>query len=203
MGGAALSDVTLASFDVIDELLTAVEDVGRFPNLRTVVVVGHSAGGQFVTNYQMTNRVHERLRVPPTYVAANASAYAYPDDTRPTVVDLTACPTYADWPFGVGARVGYVSRPLLEEIRDHAAQRPITLLMGELDNKPATGGFFASCAALAQGASTRERGEAFGRHMSARYKARQTAVVVPGCGHSESCMFLSRPGMTALFFPAR
>jgi len=201
MGGAAVSDNTLASFEVIDQLLTMIED--RFPNLQSVVVAGHSAGGQFVTNYQMTNPVHARLRVPPTYVAANASAYAYPDQTRPRDIDLRACPTYADWPFGIAARFGYVSRPTPEQIREQAAQRSITVLVGELDTQAADGGFFGSCAALVQGVTRRERGEAFGKHMTASYNARQATVVVPGCGHSESCMLLSRSGLIALFPPEK
>jgi len=201
MGGSAVSDSTLASFDVIDQLLTTIED--RFPNLQRVVVAGHSAGGQFVTNYQMTNPVHTRLRVPPTYVAANASAYAYPDQTRPTVTDLATCPTYADWPFGLSARSGYVSRSGPEQIREQAAQRPISILVGELDTQPMDGGFFGSCAARVQGMTRRARGEAFGQHMTALYSARQVTAVVPSCGHSESCMFLSRVGMTALFPPEK
>ena len=201
MGGAAASDKTLSSFDVIDELVTTIED--RFQNLQRVVIAGHSAGGQFVTNYQMTNSVHSRLRVAPTYVAANASAYAYPDQTRSTDVDLKTCPNYADWPFGVSVRVGYVSRPTPEQIREYAAQRPIDVLVGELDTQEASGGFFGACSALAQGATRRERGERFGRHMAAHYNARQTTSVVPGCGHSESCMFLSRAGVSALFPPEK
>ena len=201
MGGAAVSDRMLSSFDVIDELIMTIED--RFRNLQSVVVAGHSAGGQFVTNYQMTNSVHARLRVPAAYVAANASAYAYPDQVRSTDIDLRTCPAYADWPFGTSARVGYVSRPTPEQIREHAAQRPIAVLVGELDTQVADGGFFGSCAALAQGATRRERGERFGKHMNAHYNARQTTAVVPGCGHSESCMFLSRAGMTTLFPPEK
>lgn len=199
MGGAAVSDTALASFDVIDELLMTIE--ARFPNVQRVVVAGHSAGGQFVTNYQMTNTVHARLRVPPTYVAANASAYAYPDQARPTSIDLATCPTYADWPFGLAARSGYVSRSAPEQVREQAAQRPITVLVGELDTQPMDGGFFGSCAARVQGMTRRARGEAFGKHMAAQYNARQATVVVPGCGHSESCMFLSREGLTALLPP--
>jgi hypothetical protein len=79
----------------------------------------------------------------------------------------------------------------------------MTVLVGELDTQVADGGFFGSCAALAQGATRRERGESFGRHMAARYNARQTTAVVPGCGHSESCMLLSRSGMMALFPPEK
>jgi hypothetical protein len=113
-GGAAITDGSLTSFDVLDDLLRRIEGSGLFPNLRTVVVAGHSAGGQFVTNYQMTNRLHEQLRVPPAYVTANASAYAYPDDQRPVAVSAQECPAYANWPFGTAARVGYAAGSSLD-----------------------------------------------------------------------------------------
>jgi hypothetical protein len=42
---------------------------------RAIVVAGHSAGGQFVSRYEMSNRVHETLGVAVTYVVANPSSY--------------------------------------------------------------------------------------------------------------------------------
>jgi pimeloyl-ACP methyl ester carboxylesterase len=198
-GGAAITDGNLTSFDVLDDLLRRIEASGLFPNLRTVVVAGHSAGGQFVTNYQMTNRLHEQLRVPPAYVTANASAYAYPDDQRPVAVNARECPAYANWPFGIAARAGYAARPAENEIAQQAARRPVTYLVGELDTQPLEGGFYGSCAAAAQGASRFARGVAFAKHMTERYRSGQAAVVVPNCAHSESCMFLSRSGLGVLF----
>ena len=47
------------------------------------MLAGHSAGGQFVTRYEMSNKVHDSLGVPVTYVVSNPSSYAYPDATRP------------------------------------------------------------------------------------------------------------------------
>ena len=53
-----------------------------FPNMKAIVVAGHSAGGQFVTRYEMANSVHDTLGVPVTYVVANPSSYAWPDARR-------------------------------------------------------------------------------------------------------------------------
>jgi pimeloyl-ACP methyl ester carboxylesterase len=198
-GGFAQPDGTLASFDVLDDLLLKIQASDVFPNLRSVVVAGHSAGGQFVTNYEMTNRLHERLRIPPTYVTGNASAYAYPDDERPASVRPGECATFANWPFGLSARSGYAARPSADEIVQQAARRSVTYLVGELDTQPLESGFYGSCAARAQGATRFARGVAFGKHMSERYKAGHAAIAVPGCGHSESCMFLSRAGLGVLF----
>jgi hypothetical protein len=49
----------------------------------------------------MANQVHEKLGVPMSYVVANPSSYAYPDNTRPTA---------ADWPVWAGTP-GYIPAP--------------------------------------------------------------------------------------------
>ena len=54
------------------------------PNLKAIVVTGHSAGGQYVTRYEMSNRVHETVGTAITYVVANPSSYAWPSATRPS-----------------------------------------------------------------------------------------------------------------------
>ena len=97
-GGTALNDSKLTSFDFIDHLLRKLARKDIFPNLRNVVVAGHSAGGQFVNRYEMANQVNDTLGVTVTYVVANPSSYAYLDETRPDA---------RDWPVSAGAP-GYV-----------------------------------------------------------------------------------------------
>jgi pimeloyl-ACP methyl ester carboxylesterase len=80
----------LTSFEFADEILRKLADKQAFPNLRAIVVAGHSAGGQFVTRYEMANQVHDRLGVPITYVVANPSSYAYLDAQRPTARAYTS-----------------------------------------------------------------------------------------------------------------
>ena len=48
-GGTASNDERLTSYDFADELLGSLARKDVFPNLRAIVVAGHSAGGQFVT----------------------------------------------------------------------------------------------------------------------------------------------------------
>jgi hypothetical protein len=79
MSGAVRTDAA-SSFDVLDEFLRAA--VVKFPNLESVVIVGHSAGGQFVHRYVwMGVGVHERLEsqgIHVRYVPANPGGYAFP-----------------------------------------------------------------------------------------------------------------------------
>jgi len=100
-GGTAANNDKLTSFDFIDEVLRKLARKEIFPNLKHIVVAGHSAGGQFVNRYEMANTVHEKLGVPVTYVVANPSSYAYLDNTRPVA---------ADWPVTAGPP-GYVPAP--------------------------------------------------------------------------------------------
>lgn len=76
------------SFDFMDAIVEQLANRKMFPNLRTIVIAGHSAGGQYVGRYQMTNRIHEQVRaeknIQISYVIGNPSSYTYPDALRPT-----------------------------------------------------------------------------------------------------------------------
>src|SRR5437764_264600 len=52
-GGAADKDGKLTSYDFADALLKKLANRTTFPNIRAIVVAGHSAGGQFVNRYEM------------------------------------------------------------------------------------------------------------------------------------------------------
>src|SRR5438445_52472 len=80
---AAASTDKLTSFDFVDEILRKLANKQVFPNLKAIVVAGHSAGGQFVDRYAMANQVHDKVGVPVTYIVSNPSSYAYLDRMRP------------------------------------------------------------------------------------------------------------------------
>ena len=86
-GGPAISDASLSSFDFVDEILRKLARKSVFPNLKHVVVTGHSAGGQFANRYAMSSKVHDILGIPVSYVVANPSSYAWPDAVRPLPQD--------------------------------------------------------------------------------------------------------------------
>ena len=86
-GGNAVSNKDISSFDFMDEIVKKLANKRTFPNLKAIVVAGHSAGGQFANRYSMANKVHGTLGIAITYVVANPSSYAWPDATRPLPVD--------------------------------------------------------------------------------------------------------------------
>jgi len=97
-GGMSSTHPGISSFDFLDELLKQLSNQQRFPNLKRIVVAGHSAGGQVVTRYAMANKVHDLLAaggVAISYVVANPSSYAWPAALRP-LSEGDADPTNAD-----------------------------------------------------------------------------------------------------------
>lgn len=193
--GGAASDGVLTSFDFGDEILRRLARRELFPNLKAIVVAGHSAGGQFVTRYEMANQVHDTLGVPVTYVVANPSSYAYPDARRPA--PPRTCANYNTWPYGFENRRGYAARESASQLTRQLVTRPTTYLLGELDVLPNVG-FDASCAAMAQGASRLARGEAY-TALAQKLGARHAVTVVPRCGHAARCMYTADAALPVLF----
>jgi pimeloyl-ACP methyl ester carboxylesterase len=224
-GGPASGDDRLTSYDLADEVLRKVARKEVFPNLNVIVMAGHSGGGQFVTRYLITNQVHDKLSVPITYVASNATSYVYPDALRPTAAaysptgalpgympatdvanagpfrpfgDAKNCAAYDQWPYGFQNRIGYSARLKDEQLKKQLAVRPMTYLLGDLDILPLAG-FDPSCPAMAQGPTRLARGQAFGKYASEKYGAPHKVIVVPLCGHNARCMFTADPSLPVLF----
>ncbi len=226
-GGASVNNPAITSFGVIDQMLQKFASKKTFPNLSAIVLTGHSAGGQFVNRYQMSNQVHETLGVPVTYIVANPSSYAYLDAVRPSVTALNAnlqalppgyvsamperapgpfiqfsgrrdCTTYDDWPYGIQKRVGYTANETVDQLKKQMASRPAVYLLGGYDILPLFG-FDSSCSAMAQGPTRLARGLAYKRYATERLGAKHDAVIVPACGHNGRCMFTDNAALELLF----
>jgi pimeloyl-ACP methyl ester carboxylesterase len=226
-GGGAVAHDELTSFDAMDEIVRRLARKEMFPNLRTIVVAGHSAGGQFVIRYAMANRVHESIGVPMSYVVSNASSYPYLDEMRPTssalpptiaagapgftlpaaavpppafvaYADHKNCTAYDDWPYGLKRRIGYAAKDSDARLTTQLVTRPVTYLLGEADILP-LGVFDTSCSAMAQGPTRLARGLAFSKYVKDHGGASHTAVVVPFCSHSARCVFTSDVALPFLF----
>jgi hypothetical protein len=225
-GGAASSDPKLTSFEFVDAILKRLADKQTFPNLKAIVVAGHSAGGQFVNRYEMANRVHETLGVAVTYVVANPSSYAWPDATRPLpqgdaapaaaalgwqeeekphtdfaygAFDDAKAPGYDKWPYGLEDRKGgYTAGISDDQLRRQLARRPTTYLMSQVDVLP-LGGFDDSPRAMAQGPTRRARGEAFVKHIRESLGAKPNVLIVPECGHNARCVYMDDTVLKVIF----
>jgi pimeloyl-ACP methyl ester carboxylesterase len=205
-GGVATNNEKLTSFDLMDEVLRKLANKTMFPNLKAIVISGHSAGGQYVTRYQMANQVHDSLGVPVTYIVSNPSSYAYLDATRPNAAgddfrafsDGRNCTTFDQWPYGLQNRAGYTTKLTDEQLKKQLAARSVVYLLGELDTTPLAG-FDGSCPAMAQGANRLLRGQAFAKYVNQKFGAKHQVTTVPLCGHNARCIFTAEVTLPLIF----
>ena len=200
----------------------------NFPNLTKIVVTGHSAGGQFATRYEMSNKMHGTLHgVSITYVVANPSSYAWPAAVRPLPTgdgdpamadkealgdsgekvhtqftygpfDSTKVDGYDRWPAGLEHRAGYTAQMSDDQLKKQLVERPTTYILGQVDVLP-LGGFDSSPSGMAQGPTRRARGEAFFKYVNETLGAKHNAIIVPECGHNDRCMFTSEVVLPVIF----
>ena len=214
-GGAAASHPDLSSFDLADQILHKLANKNTFPNMKAIVVAGHSAGGQFVTRYEMANRVHETLGVPVTYVVANPSSYAWPAATRP-MPSARARASGCEGRLEVGvpphqfqlrtvrggcvpelqraaasawriAASGYTVKMSDDELKKQLISRPTTSRLGLVDTLP-LGGFDSIVRRDGEGPTRRARGEAFFKY-SQRNARRENRRSSSECSHNDRCVY--------------
>jgi hypothetical protein len=205
----------VSSFEVVDDLLTSIADSGNFPNLNTVVISGHSAGGQFVQRYAATSQVENHLSgdlgLSVRYVVMNPGSYLYLDakrwDAGAGTFDVpTGVPGYNNYPYGLdgvsATQFPYVANVGADTIRCQYGQRQVIYIQGEED----TGtdhSLDTSPSAMLQGANRLERGSIFFQYLQDYYGPdilnHQVRETVPGVGHDSTAMYASSPALKWLF----
>src|SRR5476649_1725217 len=104
-GGKSVGQKQISSFVVIDHILKRLSDRKLFPNLKEIVIAGHSSGAQVVQRYAMIGGKEDVLLkkegINLRYVVANSSSYGYFSPDRPVAVDPATCPGFDTWKYGV------------------------------------------------------------------------------------------------------
>lgn len=204
MGGdPATLPVPVSGFAVLDALVAQLSDRNRFPALQTIVVAGHSGGGQVVQRYAILTAREERLR----FVIANPSSYAYFSPDRPCAdgnfapPDAMRFPGYNDWKYGLQARPAYGGALSDAALEQRYIGRDITYVLGQADCDPAHPALDRSAAAAAQGDNRLARGRAYFRYLQQRHGAalKHRMLEIPGVGHDPSGIFSAPPVRAQIF----
>lgn len=202
-GLKALNGSRLSSFEVLDRVLKRLID--QNPNLRQIVIAGHSAGAQFVQKHASGRRLDTggwkgQLR----YVITNAGSYMYLTSERPESTE--GCKeTFNDYRYGVeDNRLDYFLGTSPDSLWTKLSEYPVTVFLGDQDTGEVDD---RSCPAEAQGKNRLERGKNFHRltvkhkpaHLPGVDLSRFRLQVVPHVGHEFERMWDSRCGRELLF----
>jgi pimeloyl-ACP methyl ester carboxylesterase len=203
-GEPAVGPTPASSFEALDAILARLADRRLFPNLKQVVIAGHSGGGQVVQRYAIAGRADEQLireNIGVRYVVANPSSYAYFSAERPEPAIAASCPGFNDWKYGMESRPPYLAAPAASELEQRYVARQVVYLLGTLDTDPDQSALDKSCMAEAQGPYRYARGHAYAAAMQRRDAGTPNHKLwdVPGVGHNGDRMLTSPCGMQALF----
>jgi pimeloyl-ACP methyl ester carboxylesterase len=209
-GQDAAAPFPASSFDVMDAVLQRLSIASLFPALKTVVIAGHSAGGQFVQRYAILGRGEELLGergVHVRYAIANPSSYAYFDERRPgdaghlAPFSEAACPGFNQWKYGMEGLPRYAREKRPAALEDSYVRRDAVYLLGTEDTNPQHRALDKSCMAEAQGPARLARGEAYFAYLKERHprELAHRLVHVSGVGHNGDRILASECGMAVLF----
>jgi pimeloyl-ACP methyl ester carboxylesterase len=203
-GEPARGPTSPSSFDALDAILAKLADRNLFPNLKQVVVAGHSGGAQVVQRYAIAGKGEAALAalgIGVRYVVANPSSYAYFDDQRPDPSIAASCAGYNDWKYGMDARPPYLAGPTVSALEQAYVARRVIYLLGTKDTNPNHPALDKTCMAEAEGPYRYARGHAYAAVMQARDAGtpHHSLWDVPGVGHDGDKMLTSPCGLKALF----
>lgn len=197
----------VSSFAVLDELLKRVCGSARrtFPGLQRVVIIGHSAGGQFVNRYAAGGAGCGDATVEVRYVVMNPSSYMYLDGRRydETVdafrVPETSCEDYNEYKYGTEDLNSYMKAVGLARLRENLFRRRVYYLAGDADTKLG-GSLDESCRGKLQGPNRLRRFQNY-RSYRGLFEEWSGSVFekVPGIGHSGSKMLKSEEARRIMF----
>ena len=189
-GGDLSAPPAISSYRALDEIVEVLHAHLRFPNLRQVIVTGHSAGGQFVQRFALARPLEGPMSMLPLlYAPANAGSYAYLDGERllpgGSFGIPAGCSSYNEWKYGLEDPNPYVAATPPEDLRAAYRARRVVYILGAEDNDPADPDLDISCAAMLQGAHRLERGLRFQQHLEHHYGApTHEVLLVPGIAHN-------------------
>lgn len=217
MGGANALNAPTSTFDTIDAVLDLLTNQALFPNLKSVVLAGHSAGGQLVQRYAVVGLAEDRLTtrgIHVRYVVANPSSYVYFSPERPVAKEGeftfalpsdTCSDRYNRWKYGLLDMPPYVVSTHFSEIEQRYVARDVIYLLGTGDTDPDHPELDKSCSGELEGPFRFFRGKAYFRYLQLHHlelvaaASPQRLWLVPGVGHDGAQMLESNCGISALF----
>jgi hypothetical protein len=215
-GDEAVGPFAESSYSVVDAIVEHLSDRRFFPNLKTIILAGHSGGGQAIQRYAVVGQA-ERLAGPGIhlkYVVANPSSYLYFGDECPRFDETKfhfekangdQCRDFNHWKYGpLNVRGAYLQQGAMmgwQVLEDNYAQKDVIYLLGTADVDPHEKDLDVSCAGEMQGPNRFLRGRAYYAWLHERHSANwnQRTWFVPGVAHSGGQMFTSECGVDALF----
>jgi hypothetical protein len=197
--------VKYSSFDVVDSMMAFLADPARFPNLKNIVITGHSAGAQFTNLYATASPMEDSLSgIDVQYLVANSQYFFYPGPERwdPDAGQFAVpagCDGYQAWPYGSESLPDYADRFAPAVLGERFTSRRLTFLLGTLDLLTSGTLNTRDCEATLLGENRFDRGEKIFDYVQAFFpNQNHQKVLVENVGHDAAQMYNSASGLETL-----
>lgn len=195
-GDSSLIDNKVSSFSIIDSFISKVTDKSKFPHLKSVVITGHSAGGQLTQRYAVgSNEEYNHSEVSFRYIVVNPGSYVYLSHFRPYAVQENCL--FNEYKYGLDNLNFYLSQTEKSLMIKNYLRKEVIYLVGAMD--VLTKELDQTCPARVQGETRLERAQSFYEMLNKQFSHRHQLYVVPGVGHTQHGMFHSPIGMNVLW----
>jgi hypothetical protein len=205
-GENAAGPVALSSFAAMDSLLSQLTRLCRPACGRqlAVIIVGNSAGGQFVNRYAAVGLAPEVLAadgIRVRFVIANPSTYLYFSPERPVLVPDGS--RVNRWRYGFDNAPSYV-RISAQQSLERYLSRDVTIVLGAKDSDSAALLLEVSPPAMAQGTNRLERGIHYDEYVrtlarAAGLSTQHQLIRIPAVGHSAADVLIAPQVRNAMF----
>ncbi len=205
----------VSSFDAMDQLLESAISSGNFPNVKDIVVMGLSAGGQMVNRYAAANTFEYYTAAPKgidmRYLVMAPSTYVYLTPERMSGRDgklqipMRAPSDYNVWGYGLDSMYEYHRRRGLTAkwIKSNFPQRKILYLVGGDDTDFSDKMLAKNPAAMLQGINRLDRGYIYMDYLTQPFGDKvtdtQSFYEIPGIGHTDRPLICSPQGLAFVF----
>jgi hypothetical protein len=187
---------TFSSFSLVDSMIAHACNPKLFPNLQKIIIIGHSAGGQFVSRYAGMTPMPNILRgYKFRFIIMNPSTYLYLDDRRPVKKgdaltfsrpDTTGCSDFNIYPKGFEKPNPYATKIGEATIKEQFLLRDIAFILGGSDVDMKDPSLDKTCSGNLQGRFRLERGQFYYEYLQlfAKKGKIHSVDVVPNVAHS-------------------
>jgi hypothetical protein len=205
-GERALGPAPISSFTAMDCLLQQLTAPERVPGGKqpAVVIIGNSAGGQYVNRYAAVGHGPDALAkrgISVRFIIANPSTYLYFNEERPVAV--AGGTGINRWRYGFEAAPDYVDGTPQQSLKRYL-DRDVTIVLGAEDRDSAALLLEVSAAAMAQGANRHERGINYHAHIHrlatrAGLVASHKVIQLDGVGHAANDVLAAQKTREIMF----
>lgn len=195
-GQDSASDASISSFGALDRILEHLANPEKFPNLKKVIIIGHSSGALFTQLYAAANTIESTYpNLEMTYVSGESQYFYYPDGQRinPSTQELytpTSCSGYDFWPMGYTITPPFLSNVSPTEFNKRFLGRSIVYMLGSGSGSDSSLNT-DDCNAVLLGPNRYQRGEYMFTYLEKAFSGQHAhrKVVISGLSHSGIGMY--------------